>query len=383
MNVISVIKDKIRNAPEKMIPFRTYMEYALYHPQSGYYQRYNQKIGKKGDFYTNVSVGSVYGEVMADVIWEMIVKLPDDRPRAIVEIGGGTGQLSAQILHYFKEKCLLPLQNITYIMIESSNYHRRLQKETLETFRDMVEIRWYESMAQAKKEIPELRGVLFSNELADAFPVHLIEYRDGEWQEVYVTENKNSTQKFSEKLGPLSVPELGVYIKRENIPSLEGYRTEVNLAALQWMIEMAEWLTQGYVLTVDYGYERKILYAPSRNAGTLLCYRAHTVSENPYKYPGECDMTSHVNFSALMDAGMLHGLETIGFYSQQQFLIQAGILTRLQGHAGGDPFASKAAKRNRAIRQLIMPEGMGQAFCVLIQAKKTDHKLACCRPWDF
>jgi SAM-dependent MidA family methyltransferase len=380
VDVIETILQMIRQAPEKMISFRTYMDQALYSPVGGYYQQTKPKIGKQGDFYTNVSVDSVYGEVLADVIWEMVSKLSVSAERMIVEMGGGTGQLSKQILNHLRNTGRLSAAPIAYIMIEASAYHRMLQEEALASFRDMVDIRWYESIAHAKQEWPLLYGVLFSNELPDAFPVHLIEYRRGLWHEVYVTESNDQAQLFVERLGELSTPALAEYIKREKIPPLDGYRTEVNLDSLVWMEEIAGWLAEGYILTIDYGYERSVLYAPFRKKGTLLCYREHTMSENPYEMPGASDITTHVNFSALMDVAAAHGLETCGFYTQQQFLIQAGILKRLQEHTGGDPFRNEAAKRNRAIQQLIMPTGMGQAFRVLIQGKNVDSDIMCCKP---
>lgn len=387
MDVITTIQRIIRKAPERMIPFRIYMEHALYSPEGGYYQQEKPKVGKQGDFYTNASVGSVYGEVIADVLWEMLGKLPGHNSKTIVEMGGGAGQLSAHILRYLQETGRLAdmPEPLPYIMIETSAYHRSLQQEALSAFGEAVDVRWYESIKEAKAEWGELHGVFFSNELPDAFPVHLIEYRDGSWHEVYVTEEEEEEEGrlFSERLGPLSTPMLADYIKDECIPPLEGYRTEVNLESLRWMEDVAGWLTRGYILTVDYGYERGVLYAPSRKNGTLLCYRSHTISEDPYKAPGESDITSHVNFSALIDKGEVCGLKTLGFYTQQQFLMQAGIVARLQSHTGGDPFRNEAAKRNRAIRQLIVPEGMGHAFRVLIQAKGVESTLTCCTPWSL
>jgi SAM-dependent MidA family methyltransferase len=376
-----IIIEMIRQTPEHMIPFRVYMEAALYHPAGGYYQQPRLKIGKQGDFYTNASVGAVYGEVLADVIWEMVGNISYGGKRAIVEMGGGHGQLSTRILQYLCDKYEPARETIVYIMIEKSEYHRRIQEEALRSFHDKIEICWYESIAQAKRDFPQVRGVLFSNELPDAFPVHLIEYRDGAWHEIYVTIDEDN-RVLKEVLGCVA-PDVAEYIVREKIPPLEGYRTEVNIESVYWMRDVAEWLGEGYVMTVDYGYERERLYAPSRRQGTLLCYRNHTVSEDPYRSPGQVDITSHVNFSALMDVGEKAGLETIGFYTQQQFLMQAGILTRLQEHGGGDPFMNGAAKRNRAIRQLILSEGMGQAFRVLLQGKGVSSHLTCCSPWHI
>lgn len=362
-----VLVEQIRRSPDGSIPFRAFMETALYHPRVGYYNREKAKIGKSGDFYTSASVGSVYGEMMADVLADMLDKLSVDRQCDIVEMGGGIGSLSADILATLKEKGVFHKRNIRYVMIEASSYHQRLQREALASFAGDVEIRWYDTITQAKTDIPELYGVMFSNELPDAFPVHLVEREQGEWKEVHVSLGEDG--EFEERLLPLTEEGLAAYIQHERIPALDGYRTEINLGALVWMKEVAEWLTLGYVLTVDYGYRREQLYTPSRRTGTLLCYREHMVGENPYAHPGEADMTSHVNFSALLDAGEAAGLDSLGFLSQRDFLMAAGILTRLQAHSGGDPFRNPTAKRNRAIMQLIAENGMGRAFWVLIQGR--------------
>ncbi|MED0669184.1 class I SAM-dependent methyltransferase [Aneurinibacillus aneurinilyticus] len=384
MNVTKAIQRAIQETAEGMISFRNYMEYALYSPEGGYYQQERPKIGKRGDFYTNASVGSVYGEILADTLWEMINKLPSTE-LAIVEMGGGNGQLSAQILRSLRETDRLATctSSLTYVMIEASAYHRVLQEEALRPFRNSIDVQWYSSVDEAKAVWPELRGILLSNELLDAFPVHIVEYRDGSWYEVYVIENKEGGKPFTERLGPLSTGMLADYIKKQGIPPLEGYRAEINLDSIRWMESVAEWLVKGYVLTVDYGYERGVLYTPSRKKGTLLCYKEHTMNENPYEEPGTQDITTHVNFSALMDAAEGKELETIGFYTQQQFLMQAGILQKLEEHTGGDPFRNEAAKRNRAIRQLIMAEGMGSVFRVLVQVKHAEKKLASCTPWTL
>lgn len=384
MDVTFAIQQAIREASQKRITFHDYMAYALYAKEGGYYEQKKQKIGKEGDFYTNASVGSVYGEVVADVLCEMLGKLSHHTP-VLVEMGGGTGQLGAQILHRLQKKGWLEEQapSCIYIMIEASEYHRSIQQEVLASFQGSVKLEWYESIDEAKKAYPELYGVLFSNELPDAFPVHLIEYREGRWQEVYVAESETggAYASFVERLGPLSDPGLSEYIKKESIPPIEGYRTEVNLNSLKWLREAGQWLKEGYILTIDYGYERSALYAPSRRRGTLLCYRNHRMSENPYEAPGEMDITSHVNFSALMDLGDQIDLTLLGFYTQQEFLMQAGMLEYLVPHEGGDPFRNESAKRNRAVRQLIMSEGMGRTFKVLLQGKQVDADLTCCKPW--
>ncbi|WP_051330694.1 class I SAM-dependent methyltransferase [Aneurinibacillus terranovensis] len=360
----TLIKQTIRQSQAGYIPFRQFMELALYSP-GGYYQQQRAKVGKAGDFYTNASVHAVFGATIAEVIAKMLSSLEAGSPLYVVEMGGGPGELSGQILHSWQQNGL-PVSKLEYIMIETSGYHKKLQQARLEAFAQWLPIHWFESIAEARKHLPCLTGVCFSNELPDAFPVHLIERKNGRWMEVCVTIENDA---FTEVTTEIINPELLAYCEREQIPGIEGYRTEVNLESMKWMKEVADWLSEGYNIIIDYGYTREELYAPSRRGGTLLCYREHQISEDLYEHVGEQDMTSHVNFSALMEAGEEKGLRTLSLDSQGDFLVKAGILERLQAHDGGDPFRNEAARRNRAIRQLIMQEGMGGTFKVLVQQK--------------
>lgn len=357
------IKEKIKNSGEKGINFATFMELALY-SELGYYGRAKQKIGKKGDFYTTSNVHPIFGEMLAEYIWEKINGVQSES-KYIVEMGGGTGELSKQILgHLAEEK---KISQINYVLIESSAYHQQLQKEKLKPYDGLVDIHFFSSLSEARKHIPHLKGVFFSNELPDAFPVHIVCYQGGEWKEVYVTLDEKGD--FTEKLCPAS-PEIQAYCIQRNIPEQEGYRTEINFHSIRWMEEVSSWIEEGTCITIDYGYSNEDYYAPWRNRGTLMCYYRHQAYENPYQRVGEQDITAHVNFTDLMDAGERNRLMPSLFLNQGEFLIQLGILDQLQSHTVRDPFHHEVVRRNRAIRQLIMDDEMGRAFKVLVQDKK-------------
>jgi SAM-dependent MidA family methyltransferase len=354
----------IANSADGYITFRDFMGKALY-ANNGYYQRRQEKVGKQGDFYTNSSVHPIFGQVLAQTLARIVDSMAGEDTRRIVEIGGGTGRLTQHILQALINDGR-NFAGMEYIMIEASEYHRSCQQDNLAALADSVPIRWFSSIAEAKKSIPHLTGVVFSNELPDAFPVHLVERMDHEWNEIGVSYQNGV---FVERLVPVTIPELLEYCKHEKIPPLNGYRSEINLESIQWMSEVAEWISVGCCITIDYGYTRDILYAPSRHQGTLLCYRDHKTSSNPYEWVGEQDITSHVNFSALMETGERCGMATFYYDRQSDFLIKEGILDHLQEHQGGDPFRNEAARLNRAILQLISPGGMGDTFKVLIQGK--------------
>lgn len=376
MSLQQVIQRKIEEQREGTISFYEYMQMALYHSEFGYYSREKIKIGKSGDFYTSVSVGSIFGEVLAHGFAEMIEKQLNQQPCYLIEFGGGTGDLTLQILNEWKNNYSHLIDVVQVILVEKSPYHRKLQQEKLVDFK----VLWFENWEDAQHTFGKMSGVIFSNELIDAFPVYLLQYHDGRWQEVQVGYDSGQ---FVERLKDITSPGLVEYIQREEkyIPKVNGYRIEVNLDMEKWLASVSEGLHQGYVVTIDYGYKREELYLPQRKTGTLLCYHQHTTSENALETPGEKDITTHVHFSLLMEKGEELGLHSLGFFTQRQYLMNSGILSKLQEHQETDPFVGLQSKRNRAIRQLIMPGGMGDTFKVLVQAKGgVEAELDCIKP---
>ncbi|RKD24077.1 hypothetical protein BEP19_06615 [Ammoniphilus oxalaticus] len=366
MSLKQIIQQQIESQNGQTISFYDFMELALYHPQQGYYSQARQKIGKEGDFYTSVSVGTIFGEVLARTLAEMAEQLTGNENCYLIEFGGGSGALAQQILREWKQRFPQLLSRVEMIMIEKSPYHRELQQESLEGFK----ARWFNDWEAARKQLGEMNAVVYSNELLDAFPVYILEYNGTDWQEVRVTWDGEKDQ-FVEVLVNIGSDQLKSYLQREKpyIPKIAGYRIEVNLDAENWLRQIGQGLKQGYLLTIDYGYEREELYRPQRKDGTLMCYYQHQVSTDPLADPGNKDITTHIHFSALMELGAQIGVENLGLLRQRQFLINGGILNMLQDHQAGDLYYDAVAKRNRAIRQLIMPGGMGDTFQALVQAK--------------
>jgi SAM-dependent MidA family methyltransferase len=366
--LLELLRERIKDTHTKTISFYEYMNTALYHPQFGYYNQPKTKIGKHGDFYTSTSVGGVFGEVLGHVVKEKLVSLPQSAPRYLIEFGGGNGGLIHDILHEWKETFPSLEKEIRVVLIEKSPYHRKLQQEKLVGFGN---IEWYESWEQLVEAAGSVSGVIISNELLDAFPVYLLERTDQGWYEIRVGWNEVEG-KLEERPYPLADPQLLAYVGQEEpyIEDLTPFRLEVNVDAGSWLSSLASGLTDGYIITIDYGYLRSELYTPQHRQGTVMCYKNHLVYEDPFLFPGAMDMTSHVNFSYLMDEGKKAGLQNLAYSSQSQFLIGAGILDYLQNHQETDPFGGVATKRNRAIRQLVMPGGMGDQFRVLVQRKQ-------------
>jgi SAM-dependent MidA family methyltransferase len=216
-----------------------------------------------------------------------------------------------------------------------------------------------------------LNGCCLSNELIDALPVHQVVVRNNRLEEVYVTIDRDDN--LTETIDHLSTDRLNDYWQLNNINLLtdrypNNYRTEVNLAALDWLATVDRKLNRGYILSIDYGYTADRYYNPIRSQGTLQCYYQHAHHNDPYINIGNQDLTAHVDFTALQRQGELLGLQTVGFTQQGIFLMALGLGERIAAiSAGGGDVRSLLARRQN-LHQLIDPMGLGK-FGVLMQSK--------------
>lgn len=307
MSLSEIIIERIHQ--EGPISFRDFMEMALYYPDVGYYSSYISKIGEDGDFYTSANLSDAFGAMIARQIEEMWQNL-DRIPIKIVEYGAGTGLLCHDILDYLKANNTSLYDGLSYCIIEKSPGMRERQKKHLKE-----KVNWYSSI----REIPEINGCILSNELVDNFSVHQVVMED-QLMEVFVDYSGG----FNEVLRPAN-KELVNYFADLNVELPKGFRTEVNLEARFWIEEIAHSLNKGYVITIDYGDISSELYEKHRSSGTLLCYHKHHKNDNPYQFIGEQDITSHVNFSALMNWGDKYGLNYRGMTNQASFLLSLGL----------------------------------------------------------
>src|SRR5687768_11019690 len=258
MTLSEIIIKKIQN--EGPVSFRDYMDICLYYPELGYYTSSTEKIGPKGDFFTSSNLSEVFGAMIGVQIAEMWTNLGEQN-FTIVEYGAGTGRLCHDILDYLKRIPNL-YDGLTYCIIEKSPVMREIEKNHLNE-----KVIWVESIL----DITDFNGCVLSNELLDNFPVHQVVMSD-ELMEVFV-DYKNV---FLEILKPAEW-QLKEYLKEHDINLENGYRTEINLQAKEWLSDISKALRKGYVITIDYGYTSKELYTHSRRNGTLMCYYKHTV----------------------------------------------------------------------------------------------------------
>jgi SAM-dependent MidA family methyltransferase len=354
------------------LSFARYMDLCLYHPQYGYYTSERTRIGKQGDFFTSSSVHALFGRLIARQIaqfWQLM----GGGAFTVVEQGAGDGYLALDVLETLAEEFPQFYAQLTYRIVEVSETHRRNQQQRLARHCNAGKVDWCRF-----EHLTPFRGCFISNELVDAFPVHLVTRQDGELREIKVGLEDGH---LIETLSELSDARLEDYFVLCDTPLVEGNRTEVNLAAIDWMTQVGKLLEQGAVLTVDYGYPAAELLAPWRRNGTLLCYHRHQSNENPYQHIGCQDITAHVNFTLLETLGRQAGLKTCYFGEQYRFLLGLGFVEELLRLQARETNPQRAQALRMTLKNLILPDGgMGESFKVLIQGKGIDGtELLCAR----
>lgn len=372
-----IITDRILAQADRRIPFALFMELALYHPQHGYYTTNSNREGIQRDFFTSPHLGHDFGELLAIQFAEMWELLDRPRPFTLVEMGAGQGLLVADIVRYLHRHHFECFEVLEYVILEKSPGLIATQQQRLQSLTHS----WDGLQWRTWAEIPtgSIVGCCFSNELVDALPVHLVQAEAGELQEVYVTIDPVA-QTFQEILGPLSTRRLSDYFKLVGVDLLNDrystpYRTEVNLAALAWINTVADRLQQGYVLTIDYGYNADRYYSPTRSEGTLQCYSQHRHHNDPYWAIGYQDITAHVDFTALERQGQQAGLQKVDFTQQGLFLMALGLGDRLNALSSpnSDLTVQDILQRRETLHALIDPNGLGN-FGVLIQSKGQENR---------
>ena len=371
----TMLVDRIR--AQGRITFAEYMAACLYEPGRGYYTSPGRKVGAEGDFYTSSNVSAIFGRLIAREIVRMDELLGSPDRFDLVEVGAGNGRLARDILDYLAVAAPGLYQRLACLLIEAEPTLQPVQEVMLGHHANKAE--WHAS-GELDGGTLQFCGCLYSNELIDSFPVHLVEMTPAGLREVYVTLRGNE---FAEDFGEPSTPELAAYLERIGITLMEGKRAEINLAAPRWLDSVARALRCGFVLTIDYGYPALDLFSSARLAGTLLCYHRHQVEESPYVRPGEQDITSHVDFTTLMKAGEEVGLDSVWFGEQYRFLMGVGFMEEMARLEASDVSAEEKLKGRLLMKKLILPEGgMGDTFRVLIQAKGVENpRLRCMSDW--
>lgn len=335
------------------VTFAWFMERALYHPAQGYYSAGRAAIGRRGDYFTSVSVGPLFGRLLAAQFAEMWERLGRPGQFTLVEQGAHDGALARDVSTAMRNEHPDCFAALRHAIIEPFPILRERQAATLRALTDKVE--WHTSLA----ELPVFRGVHFSNELIDAFPVHLVRWSAGQWRERYVIEDAGRGLGFVD--GPLSDPKLARHVAEIPGPLPEGYTTEINLAGREWIETLAAKLEAGFILTADYGWPRAEYFAPHRTGGTLTSRAGHRVLDSPFSEIGAADLTAHVEWTSLAQRALASGCALAGFTDQHHFI--TGLLAeRIQ----------VGPTETRALQTLLHPQHLGMRFQFLGLTKNVE-----------
>ena len=355
---------------EGKITFAQFMDLALNWPRGGYY-RGPSPTGAGGDFYTAPGAHPAFGALLCMQVYQMWRLLESPNPFWVVEAGAGNGLLSRDVVSFASSLPNDFHRSLKYLCLDPSlgqgmkgGGGTGVDPNPLSAPPVYDEARIH-PLATNGLPLAGVVGCIVSNELLDAFPVHVVEKRGGQLQEVYVTLRDGC---IVEEMDDPSTPALRFRLESVGIELVEGQRAEVNLAMASWLKQAAQALTRGYVVTIDYGREAAELYSQKRFRGTLTTFYRHTQTDNPYVRIGQQDMTAQVDFTTLKRLGEGLGLANLGYLTQGRFLSNLGLrqwIARLPALGLAQP--QRDANR-MGMLQLIRPNGMGD-FKVLVQAK--------------
>lgn len=355
-----------RLAEAGRLTFAEVMETALYHPVGGYYTAH-VALGREGDFVTAPEEHPAFGALLARQAAQCWTALGHPADFILVEMGGGRGTLAADLLAYAHVHLPDFATALRYQLIDRSPCLLAQQHARLQPFGAQVD--WADHLPDG------FTGLLLSNELIDAFPVHRVVRRGGILRECYVVAEGDG---FAWDEGPLSTFALEQYFALVEVELAEGQAAEVNLMALDWVRAVSASLVRGFICTIDFGHVARVLF---QRGGTLLAYRGQRVSDDLLADLGRQDLIAHVDFSALVRAGRAAGLEALGLVTQADALRHLGLegwLAALDDLSL--PLAQRVANR-RGLLALLDPAdiGLGDAK-VLVQARGVETALDCLTP---
>lgn len=339
------------------IDFARYMELALYAPGLGYYAAGAQKFGASGDFVTAPEMTPLFGHTLARQIAAILSQSGGD----VLELGAGSGRLAADVLHELAHLDALPGR---YFILEVSADLAARQRAYL--FQESPELA---GRVVWLSELPAtFTGLILGNEILDALPVHVLHWHEGQVFERGVTTQAGHLA-WSERAG--TNPARLDYLR--TLPTNDGYMSEVSLAVPGLIRTLGRILKCGAMLFIDYGFPREEYYHPQRHMGTLRAHYRHHALDDPFYLPGLCDLTAHVDFSAVAEAGTAIGLQLAGYTSQANFLLNAGVTDLLLQTSPAE--AGAYLRQSNAVGRLVSPAEMGELFKVIALTRALDAPL--------
>lgn len=332
------------------ISFARYMDLALFAPGVGYYTGGQRQFGSAGDFVTASGISGLFGACLA----RQVAQVLEASAPAVIEFGAGNGRLAADLLNALGDRVQ------RYEIVELSPALRALQAATIRDSAPAFAARvgWRDTLPQA------FRGCIVANEVLDAMPVHLMAWTAGGiFERGVICEGDGFAYADRPAEGECAAAARALASRHALPPADLPYISELNLASRGWMRSLAGFMDRGAALLIDYGFPAREYYHPQRDRGTLIGHFRHRTLEDVLALPGLADITAHVDFSSLADAGCDAGLDLLGYASQAGFLIDCGITDLLAATSAGDARAYLPLA-NQANRLLSSAE-MGELFKVM------------------
>jgi len=360
---MSSLSDRLRQRIQRegAISFHDFMEAALYDDEGGYYCRDRQRWGRAGDYRTSPERSVLFAATFARYFATLFYKLGSPTDWILIEAGAGSGEFAEGVLETLRLRFPEVFKVTRYVIDEQSSASRALAQEQLAQFGQHV------AFARIT-DLPVVpSGIVFSNELLDAFPVHRVTVESGQLREFFV-DNADDGE-FQWTLRPASNTALEAYFSGAGVRLREGQIAEVNLGIEEWITLVSTKLQRGYLITVDYGAEAQELFSAARPDGTLRAFQKHQLIENTLADPGFQDITASVNWTQVKGVGEAAGLKTLELERQDRFLIREGLLEELEQRVDEAVDDVERQRLRTSAREMILPSGMAASFQVLVQEK--------------
>jgi SAM-dependent MidA family methyltransferase len=347
------------------ITFAEFMRSALYDPDGGYYCRNDiERWGREGDYRTSPERSELFAATFARYFARLYEELGSPARWTILEAGAGSGHFAHGVLQTLASDFPKVFAATRYVIDEVNASAQSRCRERVKAFADRVE---FSTVGTVKLE----RGVIFSNELLDALPVHRVTRQGSDLKEFFVEVDANGN--FVWVLHSPSTTRLKAQLDLCETDVSEGQIVEISLELENWIETIASSLKEGFVVSVDYGARAADLFASwpdhPRYAGTLRGFRKHAFVDDVLANPGAQDLTATLNWTVVEKLGELHQLQVVDFKPQDRFLIDAGLLDQLEiesRNASGD---ADRLRLSTAAREMILPDGMAAKFQVMTQRK--------------
>lgn len=339
------------------IDFARFMQLALYEPGMGYYSGGARKFGAAGDFVTAPEISAAFSQTIGAQA-EQIFALSAPQ---LIEVGAGSGRLAADLLLELERRRSLPER---YAILELSGELRERQRRTIghSAAHLLARVDWLDRLPE------RFDGLLLANELLDAMPVHLVLWGRGDDDQSILERGvawENKALVWRDRPAGSRLLDRAQALAEECQPP-PGYLSEIGLAATDWTAAWAGILGKGALLLIDYGFPRHEYYHPQRDSGTLMCHYRHHAHGDPFFLPGLQDITAHVDFTVIVEAGFAAGLDFLGYTTQAAFLLNCG-LAELMARVSSDDL--RYLPQAQAAQKLLSPAEMGELFKVIALGK--------------